>query len=329
MFETIAAEYNAFAEKIGLRTRSRRFRSPALRRQCQRAQRADAVVFGPDPARPPRNRRGAFGRADKPFRMPVQWVNRPNQNFRGFSGTIASGVVRPGDKIVSLPSGRTSKVKSIVTFDGELKEAVGRRRRHGDLGRRDRRQPRRCACRRYRAPCPCRTVRRPHRLDGRRADAAGPQLFLRQCRQPDRRRRSPSSSTRSTSTRSSTPPPRISSSTKSAIARSRSTRRWRSIPTAKTARWARFILIDRFSNATVGCGHDRLRAPPRHQYPLAGRPRSTRPPAPPSRHRSRACCGSPACRARANRPSPIWSSSRWRARAATPSCSTATMSATA
>ena len=60
----------------------------------------------------------------KPFRMPVQWVNRPNLDFRGFSGLIASGTVKPGDELRSLPSGKTSKVKSVVTMDGELGEAV-------------------------------------------------------------------------------------------------------------------------------------------------------------------------------------------------------------
>ncbi len=62
--------------------------------------------------------------ADKPFRMPVQWVNRPNLDFRGFSGLIATGSVKPGDAIRALPSGKTSTVKSIVTFDSELDEAV-------------------------------------------------------------------------------------------------------------------------------------------------------------------------------------------------------------
>ena len=54
------------------------------------------------------------------FRFPVQYVNRPNQNFRGFCGTIASGVVRKGDEIVALPSRKRSRVASIVTMDGEL-----------------------------------------------------------------------------------------------------------------------------------------------------------------------------------------------------------------
>ncbi len=57
------------------------------------------------------------------FCMPVQYVLRPDLNFRGFSGTIACGTVKPGDEVVSLPSGMTSKVKQIHTYDGELDEA--------------------------------------------------------------------------------------------------------------------------------------------------------------------------------------------------------------
>jgi bifunctional enzyme CysN/CysC len=59
-----------------------------------------------------------------PFRMPVQWVNRPNLDFRGFSGTIVSGRVKPGDAIVVAKSGRVSKVDRIVTMDGDLAEAM-------------------------------------------------------------------------------------------------------------------------------------------------------------------------------------------------------------
>ncbi len=57
------------------------------------------------------------------FRFPVQYVNRPHLDFRGFCGTIASGVVRRGDELMALPSRKVSRVKSIVTFDGELDEA--------------------------------------------------------------------------------------------------------------------------------------------------------------------------------------------------------------
>ncbi|WP_374611552.1 sulfate adenylyltransferase subunit CysN [Sphingorhabdus sp.] len=60
----------------------------------------------------------------KPFRLPVQWVNRPNLDFRGFSGLISGGSVKPGDAVRVLPSGKTSVVTKIVTLDGELDEAV-------------------------------------------------------------------------------------------------------------------------------------------------------------------------------------------------------------
>ncbi len=62
--------------------------------------------------------------ADLPFRLPVQWVNRPNLDFRGFSGLVASGSVKPGDEVRVLPSGRTSRVSRIVTLDGDLEAAV-------------------------------------------------------------------------------------------------------------------------------------------------------------------------------------------------------------
>ncbi|MBE1276398.1 sulfate adenylyltransferase subunit CysN [Enterovibrio baiacu] len=58
-----------------------------------------------------------------PFRLPVQYVNRPNLDFRGFSGTIAGGSIRPGDEVKVLPSGKTSTVDRIVTFDGDLEFA--------------------------------------------------------------------------------------------------------------------------------------------------------------------------------------------------------------
>jgi len=60
----------------------------------------------------------------KPFRMPVQWVNRPSSDFRGFSGYIASGSLKPGDEVAVLPSRKSSKVKSILGPEGEMLEAV-------------------------------------------------------------------------------------------------------------------------------------------------------------------------------------------------------------
>ena len=67
---------------------------------------------------------GQDERAAHPFRLPVQWVNRPNLDFRGFAGQIAGGTVRPGDAVRVIPSGKTSTVARIVTYDGDLDEAV-------------------------------------------------------------------------------------------------------------------------------------------------------------------------------------------------------------
>lgn len=66
----------------------------------------------------------AAHRPDGPLRLPVQWVNRPNLDFRGFAGTIAAGTVRVGDAIRALPSGRQSRVTRVVTADGDLAQAV-------------------------------------------------------------------------------------------------------------------------------------------------------------------------------------------------------------
>ena len=62
--------------------------------------------------------------SERPLRLPVQWVNRPNLDFRGFSGLIASGSVSPGDEVRVMPSGKTSTVTRIVTLDGDLDRAV-------------------------------------------------------------------------------------------------------------------------------------------------------------------------------------------------------------
>jgi bifunctional enzyme CysN/CysC len=60
----------------------------------------------------------------QPFRLPVQWVNRPNLDFRGFAGTVAGGRIKPGDRVRVQPSGKESTVARIVTMDGDLPEAV-------------------------------------------------------------------------------------------------------------------------------------------------------------------------------------------------------------
>ncbi|WP_299326920.1 sulfate adenylyltransferase subunit CysN [Parasphingopyxis sp.] len=63
-------------------------------------------------------------RRKQPFRMAVQWVNRPNLDFRGFSGMVASGRIAPGDPVRVLPSGKTSTVQRIVSLDGDLDHAI-------------------------------------------------------------------------------------------------------------------------------------------------------------------------------------------------------------
>ena len=59
----------------------------------------------------------------KDLRLPMQYVNRPNLNFRGFCGTLAAGVINKGDAVMALPSRRFSRVTSIVTYEGELEQA--------------------------------------------------------------------------------------------------------------------------------------------------------------------------------------------------------------
>jgi bifunctional enzyme CysN/CysC len=67
---------------------------------------------------------------DQPFRFPVQWVNRPVQEFRGYVGTVAAGSVRPGDEIIVLPSGRHSRADRIVTYEGDVARGGGGRGDH-------------------------------------------------------------------------------------------------------------------------------------------------------------------------------------------------------
>lgn len=61
-------------------------------------------------------------KSKQPLRMPVQWVNRPNSDFRGFAGTITGGVLHPGDEVIALPAGKRTRVERIVTYDGDLDE---------------------------------------------------------------------------------------------------------------------------------------------------------------------------------------------------------------
>jgi bifunctional enzyme CysN/CysC len=124
VFNTILQDYREFAKQIGLEDivpiplsalrgdnmleRSERtpwFKGPTLMGYLESVQIEDDLQ-------------------QKPFRLPVQWVNRPSSDFRGFAGTIASGVIRQGATVRALPSGRQSRIARIVTHDGDLNEAV-------------------------------------------------------------------------------------------------------------------------------------------------------------------------------------------------------------
>jgi len=123
-FETIVADYRAFASAAGIddfvaipvsglegdnvTARSSRmdwYAGPALLEHLERIPVRTAAAAG------------------EAFRMPVQWVNRADQNFRGYAGTIAAGRIRPGDRVSIQPSGRVSTVERVVTFDRDLDQA--------------------------------------------------------------------------------------------------------------------------------------------------------------------------------------------------------------
>ncbi|MDE2463035.1 MAG: sulfate adenylyltransferase subunit CysN [Alphaproteobacteria bacterium] len=124
-FDEIVADYRAFADSIGLgdvlaipisglkgdnvsavTTRMPWYRGPSL------IEHLEAVPI--DEAR----------LVQKPFRLPVQWVNRPDLDFRGFAGQIASGMIKAGDAIRVLPSGKTSTIRRIIAADGDRSEAI-------------------------------------------------------------------------------------------------------------------------------------------------------------------------------------------------------------
>ena len=124
-FDAIVAEYRAFASGIGIESITAMplsgfkgdnitslspntpwYQGPTLIEHLETVEVLSAADVG------------------KPFRLPVQWVNRPNLDFRGFSGLIASGTVKPGDAVRVLPSGKTSTVTRIVTLGGDLDLAV-------------------------------------------------------------------------------------------------------------------------------------------------------------------------------------------------------------
>jgi bifunctional enzyme CysN/CysC len=125
VFDAIVADYAAFAEQVGIRD-VLAFPLSGLAGD-NIASKSDATPWYAGPALMEHLETVELD-ADrlqaKPFRMPVQWVNRPNLDFRGFSGLISSGVVRPGDAVRVEPSGRTSTIARIVTRDGDLDQAL-------------------------------------------------------------------------------------------------------------------------------------------------------------------------------------------------------------
>ncbi len=124
VFDRIVAEYRAFAEPLGFKT---------LAAVPVSALRGDNIL-GPSANTPWYRGPGlvpylegievADDRASQKFRFPVQWVNRPNLDFRGFSGTVAAGVVKVGDDVLVAASRKPARIKAIVTMDGELDQAV-------------------------------------------------------------------------------------------------------------------------------------------------------------------------------------------------------------
>jgi bifunctional enzyme CysN/CysC len=123
VFNGIRADYLAFAEKLAIKD---------IRFLPLSALKGDNVV-NPSPSMPWFSGQPLMALLDsieiandQNFvnpRFPVQYVNRPNLDFRGYSGTVAAGIFRTGDPIMALPSRKTSRIASIVTYDGELEEA--------------------------------------------------------------------------------------------------------------------------------------------------------------------------------------------------------------
>jgi bifunctional enzyme CysN/CysC len=123
VFERIKADYTGFVAKLDLHDIT--FIPMSALKGDNVASKSDAIPWysGPPLLDHLETVHIASDRNLTDFRFPVQYVIRPDLNFRGFAGTVASGVVRKGDELMVLPSGKRSKVKSIVTYDGELNEA--------------------------------------------------------------------------------------------------------------------------------------------------------------------------------------------------------------
>ncbi len=122
-FEEIRDEYQAFAEHLGFESVTAIPISARYGDNVLRLSRRTPWYTGPSLLAHLETVTVDSGRVDRPFRMPVQWVNRPSQDFRGYAGTIASGTVRVGDRVANAASGATTSVARIVTMDGDLDAA--------------------------------------------------------------------------------------------------------------------------------------------------------------------------------------------------------------
>ncbi|MBC9252130.1 bifunctional sulfate adenylyltransferase subunit 1/adenylylsulfate kinase [Pseudomonas alcaligenes] len=125
VFEQIKADYLAFADKINLKPSSLHFVPMSALKGDNVVNKSEQSPWytGQSLMEILETVEVAGDRNFNDLRFPVQYVNRPNLNFRGFAGTLASGIVRKGDEVIALPSGKGSKIKSIVTFEGELEQA--------------------------------------------------------------------------------------------------------------------------------------------------------------------------------------------------------------
>jgi bifunctional enzyme CysN/CysC len=124
-FDTIVADYRAFADSIGIRDFVAIPISSLVGDNITSASANTPWYAGSSLISHLETVEiDATGAQRRPFRMPVQWVNRPNLDFRGFAGLISQGSVRPGDSVRVLPSGRTSTVSRVVTLGADLQEAV-------------------------------------------------------------------------------------------------------------------------------------------------------------------------------------------------------------
>ena len=125
VFEQIKADYLAFAEKIDLRPSTLEFVPMSALKGDNVVNKSERSPWytGKSLMEILESVEVAGDRNFDDLRFPVQYVNRPNLNFRGFAGTLASGIVRKGDEVIALPSGKGSTVKSIVTYEGEVEQA--------------------------------------------------------------------------------------------------------------------------------------------------------------------------------------------------------------